>query len=269
MPISTLSGIVAIMFYVLCLGIHGRQIRLANSTRTRATTWVVLIGLMGVMAHAISAWHTIARDDGYHFGMVAISTLIAAAVSLLAIVTNWRKPLGTLIPGVLPLAVIAILLSLFIESRYPAQHLGSGLVLHVLLSVLAYSFVTLAALQAAFLAFQNYQLRHHHAAAVIRRFPPLQDMEKLLFELLWIAQILLTLAILAGFLFLDNLRSQGLPHKMFFSVLAWLVFAGLLWGRHQLGWRGNTAIRGTLTGFALLLLGFYGSKFVIEFILGG
>ena len=49
--------------------------------------------------------------------------------------------------------------------------------------------------------------------------------------------------------------------------MAWVVFAGLLIGRHRLGWRGKTAIKGTLTGFAFLLLGFYGSKFVLEFIL--
>jgi ABC-type uncharacterized transport system permease subunit len=269
MPISTLSGIVAILFYAASLGLHSHQITLTRSTRIRASRAVVITGLIAVAAHLISAWTTIVKIDGYHFGIIAISTLIFAAISLLTLITSVRKPLGTLIPGIFPLAMLTIVLTFFINSTYPAQTLSTGLAVHVLLSVLAYSFVTLAALQAAFLAFQNYQLRHKHAAAVIRRFPPLQDMEKLLFELLWVAQILLTLALAAGFLFVENLRLPGLPHKMFFSVLAWTVFAVLLWGRHQLGWRGNTAIRGTLIGFVLLLLGFYGSKFVIEYILGG
>ena len=70
-------------------------------------------------------------------------------------------------------------------------------------------------------------------------------------------------------MFVDDLMAQGLPHKTVFSLLGWTVFSVLLWGRHRLGWRGNTAIKGTLAGFALLLLGFYGSKIVIEFILGG
>ena len=78
---------------------------------------------------------------------------------------------------------------------------------------------------------------------------------------------MLSLAIAAGFAFVTDIGTQGLAHKMFFSLMAWVVFAGLLIGRHRLGWRGKTAIKGTLTGFAFLLLGFYGSKFVLEFIL--
>jgi len=78
----------------------------------------------------------------------------------------------------------------------------------------------------------------------------------------------LSLAIVAGFIFVDTIWAiEGVPHKIFFSVLAWVVFAVLLWGRHHMGWRGRTAIRGTLIGFSLLLVGFYGSKFVLEYLL--
>lgn len=266
MPITTLSGSVAVALYLISLILQGRAIK-ARTARITTQGMVLLTGLAAVMAHTLSAWTLIYRSDGYHFGILEISTLIFAAISLLALLSSARKPLGNLILGVFPCAIVVIALSLMFESRYPAQQINAGIATHILFSVIAYSFFTLAALQAAFLAFQNYQLRHKHAASVIKRFPPLQDMEKLLFELLWAAQVLLSIAILAGFVFVEDLRAQGLPHKMFFSLLAWLVFAVLLWGRHQLGWRGNTAIKGTLTGFGFLLLGFYGSKFVLEYIL--
>lgn len=266
MPITTLSGLVAVALYLISLILQGRAIK-AKMARITAQGMVLVTGLAAVMAHTISAWSLIYRDSGYHFGVLEISTLIFAAISLLALLSSARKPLGDLILGVFPFTIIIVLLSLAFESQYPAQQIGSGIAVHILFSVIAYSFFTLAALQAAFLAFQNYQLRHKHAASVIKRFPPLQDMEKQLFELLWVAQILLSVAIVAGFVFVEDLRAQGLPHKTFFSLLAWLVFAALLWGRHQLGWRGNTAIKGTLTGFGCLLLGFYGSKFVLEYIL--
>ena len=165
-----------------------------------------------------------------------ISTLIFASVSLLVLLRGLRKPIANLILVLFPAAILSILLSLTISSDYQAQQAGTGIVSHILLSILAYSFFTIAALQAAFLAFQNYQLRHRHAASAIRRFPPLQDMENFLFELLWTGQILLTLGIIAGFLFVEDMWAQGLPHKTFFSLLAWLVFAVLLWGRHRLGW---------------------------------
>ena len=139
---------------------------------------------------------------------------------------------------------------------------------HVLISILAYSYITIAALQAAFLAFQSHQLKHHHVSSLIKKLPPLQDMESFMFELLWVGQILLSIGIITGVTFIDqSLETDGVIHKTFFSSLAWIIFSGLLWGRHRLGWRGRTAIRGTLTGFGLLIIGFYGSKFVIEYLL--
>lgn len=266
MPITTLSGLVAVALYLISLTFQAQAIK-TRTARIKTRGLVLMTGLTAVLAHSISAWTLIVRNDGYHLGLIEISTLIFAVIALFAITSSSRHPLGNLILGVFPFAALVIVVSLMVESNYPAQAIGAGIASHVLLSVIAYSLFTLAAVQAAFLAFQNYQLRHKHAASVIRRFPPLQDMERLLFELIWAAQGLLSLAIIAGFVFVDDLSAQGLPHKMFFSVLAWIVFAVLLWGRHQLGWRGNTAIRGTLIGFACLLLGFYGSKFVLEFIL--
>lgn len=225
------------------------------------------LGLVAVLAHAASAGGVLHQADGYHFGILQISTLICASISLLLLLSGLRKPLGILVLGFFPLAIISIIASLTSQSTYPARELELGLVSHILLSILAYSIIAIAALQASFLAFQNYQLKHRHAASVLHRFPPLQDMESFLFELVWVGQILLSLGVIAGFMFIDDMWAQGLLHKTVFSMLAWIVFAILLWGRHKLGWRGSTAIRFTLTGFVLLILGFYGSKFVLEFIL--
>ena len=138
----------------------------------------------------------------------------------------------------------------------------------MLLSILAYSVITIAALQALLLAYQNSRLKHHHPGGLLSKLPPLQDMEALLFELLWAGQGILSVAIVAGFVFFDNIWGvNGVIHKTFFSLLAWVVFAILLWGRSQLGWRGVTAIRFTLSGFVLLILGFYGSKFALQVLI--
>jgi ABC-type uncharacterized transport system permease subunit len=51
------------------------------------------------------------------------------------------------------------------------------------------------------------------------------------------------------------------------ACLAWIVFSVLLWGRNHLGWRGHKAIRWTLAGFCLLMLAYFGSKLVREYIL--
>lgn len=266
MDMSTLAGLSAIVLYLTALAFLYQDLQNRDKAQ-RADKRVLGVGLVAGALHLISAWGLIVSDGQYFFGIPQVSTLIFAAVALLLQISSLRKPLHNLMVGLFPLAILAIIVSLVLNTQTSPVTLGTGIAAHILLSILAYSFFTIAALQAAFLAFQNYQLRHHHVAVVIRRFPPLQDMEAFLFELLWVGQIVLTLGIITGFVFVDDLAARGLPHKTFFSLLAWVVFAVLLWGRHMLGWRGNTAIKGTLTGFLFLILGFYGSKVVIEYIL--
>lgn len=264
MQVTVISGLFAVLFYLLGSIFQGMNFTSDRNTRSQ----VFLFGGIAVFAHAVSAYGVIRTTNGYHFGISEISTLIAVSISLMVLITSIRRPLENLFLALFPLAIVTIIASLTISSNYPPTNLGVGLASHVLISILAYSFITIAALQAAFVAYQNRQLKAGHAGGLIGKLPPLQDMELFLFDLLWVGEILLSLGIVAGFVFVDDFWAQdGVAHKTFFSILAWIVFAVLLWGRHQLGWRGATAIRFTLSGFFLLLLGFYGSKFVLEFIL--
>ena len=114
---------------------------------------------------------------------------------------------------------------------------------------------------------KHYHLKHRHTLGIIQILPPLQLMETMLFELLWIGVILLTISIVSGVLFIDDIFAQHLVHKTVLTIVAWVLFSVLLWGRHQLGWRSQTAVRFTLAGFAILMLAFFGSKLVLELLL--
>lgn len=92
-------------------------------------------------------------------------------------------------------------------------------------------------------------------------------METLLFQMLGAGIIFLTISLISGFLFIEDLFAQHLVHKTVLSLLAWVIFSGLLIGRSRYGWRGQTAIQWTLIGFVLLLLAYFGSKLVLELIL--
>jgi len=114
----------------------------------------------------------------------------------------------------------------------------------------------------------DYQLRHKLARSWHNTFPPLQTLERSLFEMISLGLIFLSLSILSGLIFLDDMFAQHLAHKTFFSIFSWIVFSVLLIGRIKLGWRGTRAIQITLGGYSLLFLAFLGSKFVLEIILG-
>ena len=94
-----------------------------------------------------------------------------------------------------------------------------------------------------------------------------------MFRFVLLGFILLTLTLIAGFLFGELLYGAAgahwkWDHKTVFSILSWLTFGALLVGRHQFGWRGRRAVRVLYIGSAFLLLAYAGSRFVLEVVLG-
>ena len=126
----------------------------------------------------------------------------------------------------------------------------------------------LPAFLAILLALQERALRRHRIdSGLIRALPPLTMTESLLFRLIGVGFVFLTLTLVSGVLFVDDLFAQHLAHKTILSIASWLVFGVLLFGRWRWGWRGGRAVRLTLIGMSVLLLAFFGSKFVLEMVL--
>jgi len=222
---------------------------------------LLTVGLLALLAHGISLFIQLISPSGLHLDFFTASSLIAAAVILLILLEN-------LLLLLFPLGCLTVLFAQFAPSgTAPAIAEEPGILAHILLSILAYGMLTIAVFQALLLLLQDHHLKHKHPSGLIRNFPPLQTMESLLFGFLWAGWLLLSASLLSGWLFLDDLFAQHLVHKTLLSVVAWIVFGLLLWGRHQLGWRGYKAIRWTLVGFCLLMLAYFGSKLVREFIL--
>ncbi|MGH8351955.1 MAG: cytochrome C assembly family protein [Pseudomonas sp.] len=227
-----------------------------------------LLGILALLAHGISLFHQLIVPNGLSLDFFNAASLITAAVIGLTLLACTRMPVENLLLLLLPLGVLTVLLAQFVPAG-TAQPINEepGILAHILLSILAYGLLTIAVFQALLLLLQDHQLKHKHPSGLIKNFPPLQTMESLLFGFLWAGWLLLSLSLLSGWLFLDDLFAQHLVHKTLLACIAWVVFGVLLWGRHQLGWRGHQAIRWTLAGFCLLMLAYFGSKLVREFIL--
>ena len=148
-----------------------------------------------------------------------------------------------------------------------AEGLDWRLQLHAWCALLAYATLAIAALLALMLWAQERALRRREFHDWMRALPPLTELEALLFRTIAVGFILLTATLLTGVLFVENLLEQHLVQKTVLSVLSWLLFGGLLLGRWRYGWRGTTAVRWTLAAMALLVLAFFGSKFVLELVL--
>ena len=134
--------------------------------------------------------------------------------------------------------------------------------------MLAFGLLSIAGVYALFVFIIDHFLRHHHLNPLVRSLPPLEVLEDLLFKLITAGFVLLTVSLGSGMVFISDIFAQHLVHKTLLSIMAWLIFGILLWGRWRYGWRGSLAVRLTLAGIVLLLLAYFGSKLVLENILG-
>ena len=276
-PLNSLllvTGVFAVLLYLSAGGLLTRRLALSaagrGETGQTARGLALLTALIAAMAHAALLYDRLFTPQGLDMGFFNALSLAGWLIGALMIVLATRQPVENLGIAILPLAALALALQLLNSGASP-QRIGvdSPIQAHIVLSILAYGVFSIAALQAVLLALQDRQLHAHRPGGLIRALPPLRTMEALLFQMLGIGFALLSLALLSGALFLEDLFAQHLVHKTVLSLAAWVVFAILLWGRRRFGWRGRTAIRWTLGGFGALLLAYFGSKFVLELVLAG
>ena len=261
-----LANALALMLYLACSVILIRHF----FQRELSDVIVLPVSLMAVLAlifHAADIFFTMKSAGGWDLSLLSLMTLIAWIMAFFAYAIGLRSKHAH--PGMLIYPLVALILLL--KASLPANQVeglsNPALEWHVLLSLSAYSLFTLAALQAGVLAIQEQQLHQRHVAGIIRKLPPLLSMEISLFHLIIGGFVLLTGGLITGFVFLDDIFIQQLAHKTILSLIAWCVFAILLWGRWRHGWRGKTAIKWTLVGFLFLVLAYFGTKLILEYIL--
>ena len=203
-----------------------------------------------------------------NFSVMSTVSLVLLLVVVILFTTALAKPVDKLGIVIFPLAAIIQTLKLSLPQQvHIIRNVGIGMDFHILTSILAYSILNIAAIQAVLLALQDRQLHRHGSNPFIGSFPPLQTMESLLFQMIGAGFLLLTVSLASGLVFVQDLFAQHLAHKTILSIFAWIVFFVLLIGRMIFGWRGQTAIRWTLGGFISLMLAYFGSKMVLEILL--
>ena len=224
--------------------------------------------------------------DGVRFGFASA----LSATMWVAIAVFWFESIYFALSGmrllILPIAGLCALLPWWFPgtsslaaadaTRNPAFDA------HVVVALLSYSLLTIAALHALLMAALDRWLHQSEVATVSKRglwariegailgqLPPLMTMEQLLFRLVAFGFALLTLTVLTGIVFSEALfgRPLTLDHKTVFTLISWLIFAALLFGRRLYGWRGRVALRWTLSGFVAMFLAYAGSRFVLEVVL--
>jgi len=228
----------------------------------------IAIGYLALLSHGLILYQDTILAEGYNLDIFNAFSLVAFVIAAILLISALTKPVENLGIIIFPAAAFTIIF----QVRFPGIMLlpdgtNWGLKIHVLISILAYSLLTMASVQAVLLAILDKQLHERKAGTFVRAMPPLQTMETLLFEMIGVGFALLTAALFSGFYYLEDMFMQHVAHKTVLSILSWIFFAILLWGRVKFGWRGRKAIRWTLGGFVTLMLAYFGSKAVLEILL--
>jgi len=145
-----------------------------------------------------------------------------------------------------------------------AVHSYSASLSHILVSVIAFGILSLAAVQALVITLQNYLLKQYPITTypLLNILPPVETMQDLLFKTLWAGFIFLSLSFLGAFIYLPNVLQNIQASKLLLSSLAWILFATLLYGYHRSGWRNDVVTYRTLIGVCLLTIAYFGSKWI-------
>lgn len=198
---------------------------------------------------------------GARFGFApALSATLWLVLTVYAVESRW-VPLPGVRRTLAGLGMLAVALAMVFPGEFRPQAASNWAPLHWALGIASYGLFGAAVLHAAMLDRAERQLR---LKTVGGAGMPLLRLERLTFQFVTAGFALLTATLVLGWWFASPWRWD---HKSVFSVLAWGVFAGLLFGRHSFGWRGRRAVRGLYAGVLLLLLAYAGSRFVLEVLL--
>ena len=253
----------AIAFYLLASIFQMRNL----SAELQSNYYVKILASAAIICHFLIVFQTIFDGSAYNFGLYSMLSLMAFTIGVIVLLGSFRRPISNLFLLIFPIGAVTVLLNTMFENHSELKNeIDGGMAVHIAMSVIAYSMLTIAAVQAAMLSFGDRMLKSRQLS-LIKSLPPLETMEQMMFELLWIGLLFLTLSIASGFLFVEDFSGTGVTHHTVLAIAAWLVFALLAIGRKHLGWRGSVASRWTVVGFVLLALGYFGSKFVMELLL--
>ena len=242
----------------------------ARFNRGRPTKVALLFWLSAMFVHGGMLYLAVITPQGIDLSLFNAISLSALLISLILFVISRRQSLAAIGIIILPLtALFVALTSLETSDSLISNTIMPGIQLHIVSSLLAYSLLLTAGIQALAIHRQISYLKIEDKSKhqLISTLPTLDAMESFLFALINLGVLLLTISLISGWIYHHDLFAQHLVHKTVLSVSAWVIFGIILIGKQLYGWRTNTAVKLVLIATILLILAYLGSKFVLEVVL--
>ena len=238
-----------------------------ENRNTLLVTAAFVTGTAGLLVHGTVLRFGILPADGLVLSLGNTASFIGLQLALTALVISLEPTLRGLASGLVGLAAITAVFTGWTAAPIDGAATWQ-LQVHVLVSLFAYGLLAVGAIVAVYALVQDNRLRAGRLSPVNNLFAPLETNEKLLYGLAACGFAALLLAVFSGLLFVDDLFAQHLVHKTTLSLVALVLFGILIAGRYVAGWRGRRAVHLYLWAFAVLGLAYFGSRYVLERVLG-
>ncbi|MGX9462751.1 cytochrome C assembly family protein [Shewanella sp. A14] len=254
----------AMLFYCIALVLVTSRLFHVDGPNRKA---VMVASSLAVILHGLALSTAIFTADGQNFSLTNVISLVNWIIALAFTVTMPRLKVIIVVPVVYACSILSVALLWLLPPQYITHfEVHPELLAHVVLSLMAYSALMIAAMYALQLSFIQNKLKKKQMM-MSPAMPPLMTVEKQLYHLIIIGFILLSLSLVTGFVFLEDMFADGKGHKAILSIIAWVVYAVMLWQQYTVGCRIRTAVIYSLSGAGLLSLAYFGARIVKELIL--
>jgi|UPI000382315C ABC-type uncharacterized transport system permease subunit len=194
----------------------------------------------------------------------AVATLLVQCMYLIGLFRFGIQGLGLFLLPVtaLPLLAIPFLSNGDIDGViHTSSLLETG---HLMISMLAYAVLTMAAFYAWMHLLLDHALRRKRLTATFNFLPSLIDLERMMLAVLQWSAGLIALSIVSGlsWQWFEFSHFAILNHKVILALLSFATIVVLLVQHRRAGWSGRFASKMVLSAYALLLLAYFGVKMV-------
>ncbi|KZN54136.1 cytochrome c biogenesis protein CcsA [Pseudoalteromonas luteoviolacea] len=259
-------SLLASLFYILATGHVLSRLFHREGPSQKLT---VILSTVAILSHMLVLVNSVFTQYGQDLSTINIALLTCWVIVVSVTTVSLKFPATLLLPVVYGFAAILLIASLFIPHHIIMDDINVdiGLVTHISLSLLAYCILIIATLYAVQFYFIDKRLKSKDLAIMNSHLPPLMQVESQLYQLLTVGTGLLTLALIAGFVFLDGMFDKASIHKTVLSLIAWTIFSSVTLGHHQFGWRGKPVVFAIIGASGIVTLAYFGSRFIQEVIL--
>jgi ABC-type uncharacterized transport system permease subunit len=262
-----LSGFLVVLLYLVAAAAALHAAR-REAPRAAFHESALYLAAAALAAHAAWLAEAIAPGGAAALGLADSASLMGLAIGAGGLLAVFAPRFRTVAAACLALAALLAAGTGALGPSQAAARAGWPVAMHVVLAMGSAGMFAVAAILVVLLALQDSGLRSARSGGWLATLPPVESLERALFSVISVGTAALTVAILVGLLFVTDLFAQHLAHKTILAIIAWAIFASLLFGRWRFGWRGRKAARYTIAGFVVLAIAYFGSKFVLEILLG-